>query len=242
VLRLGDDALVLAQRLTYWCSHAPQFEEDIAVANIALDLLGQARLLLTYAGGLGGGLRDEDALAFEREATEFTNLLLVEQENGDFGHTIVRQLLFSSYQLELYTALSHSIDTTLGEIAEKAAKEVAYHRDHAAEWTVRLGDGTQESRVRAQAALRTLWQYVDEMFEQDPLAAMLHASGVAADHAALRAPWQRFVRSVIDEATLEFPTGTTMLSGGRRGEHSESFSELLAEMKSVRIAHAGAIW
>ena len=185
-LRLGDDALILAQRLGEWSSTAPELEEDIALTNIALDLLGQARFLYSRAGELEGLRRSEDDLAFVRDEREFLNCLLVEQPNGDFAQTVCRQLLFSAYQLALYGALTKSADDTLAGVAAKAVKEVAYHRDHAAKWTVRLGDGTSESHARMQGAIERLWPYWHELFESDELVERLAGAGIAVDPAALR--------------------------------------------------------
>ncbi|MDQ6746757.1 MAG: phenylacetate-CoA oxygenase subunit PaaC, partial [Candidatus Dormibacteraeota bacterium] len=185
-LRLGDDCLVLAQRLGAWSARAPQIEEDIALTNIGLDLLGQGRLLLSHAGELEGAGRDEDALAYLRDERDFFNCQLVELENGDFGHTIARQLLFSSYQLELYRGLISSADPVLAAVAAKGVKEAAYHRDHAAQWTLRLGDGTEESRQRMQAALDAVWPYGAELFETDELTDALVAEGVAVAPPSLR--------------------------------------------------------
>lgn len=241
-LRLADDALVLAQRLGEWCSHAPEIEEDIALANIALDLLGQARLLLAYAGEVEGAGRDEDDLAYLRDERAFLNAQLVEQPNGDFAVTIVRQLLFASYQLELYTRLTEGSDDTLAGVAEKAVKEVAYHRDHAAEWTLRLGDGTAHSHERAQAALDGLWPYTHELFETDDLVGRLAADGVAVDPGALHAPWQAYVGGVLREATLDVPADGPHPTGGRAGRHTEAMGYLLAELQHLHRSHPGVAW
>jgi ring-1,2-phenylacetyl-CoA epoxidase subunit PaaC len=242
LLRLGDDALVLAQRLGEWCSNAPELEEDLALTNIALDLLGQARFLLARAGELEGRGRDEDELAFMRDEREFCNCLLVEQPNGDFGETIARQLLFSTYQLALYERLRNSADGELAAIATKAAKEVAYHRDHAVKWTLRLGDGTEESRGRMQAALERLWPYTYELFEPDSLLGRLAGAGIAVDAAELRPEWDRTIAETLGEATLSVPESTWRPSGGRRGAHTEGFGLLLAEMQWLHRSHRGAQW
>jgi ring-1,2-phenylacetyl-CoA epoxidase subunit PaaC len=241
-LRLGDDALVLSHRLSEWVASAPQLEEDIALANIALDLLGQARLLLSYAGEVEGEGRDEDDLAYLRDERDFVNLQLVEQPRGDFAVTIARQLLFSTYQLALYEALQASADDTLAAIAAKAVKEVDYHRDHAAQWTLRLGDGTEESHARMQAGLARMWPYVPELFGSDALTDDLARQGVAVDPATLRAPWDAAVDAVLAEATLERPTATWTAHGGRRGIHSEHLGYLLAEMQHLHRSHPGASW
>jgi ring-1,2-phenylacetyl-CoA epoxidase subunit PaaC len=227
VLGLGDDALILAQRTAEWTTRAPQLEEDVALANIALDLLGQARLLLTYAGELEGAGRDEDALAYRREESEFRNVLLVELENGDFAHTIARLLLFSTYQLGLYRRLTTSEDKTIAAIAAKAVKEVAYHHDHAVQWTLRLGDGTEESHRRMQAGLDVMWPYAYELFEPD---------GAGLDE------WLSTVDGVISTASLERPTTDWRPTGGRRGVHTEAMGFLLAEMQVLHRAHQGARW
>ncbi len=237
---LGDDALILAQRLSEWVSRAPQIEEDIALANISLDLLGQARTLLTYAGELEGAGRDEDDLAFVREEHDFRNVQLVEIPNGDFAVTIARQLVFSAYQYELYSALLDSTDATLAALAGKAVKEVAYHRDHARQWTLRLGDGSTESHTRMQAALDRVWPYVDELFEADPAAGEL--PGVAVDASTLRPTWAAFVEPVVAEATLSVPHPTWRARGGRRGVHTEHLGHLLPEMQYLHRAHPGAKW
>ena len=241
-LRLGDDALILAQRLSAWSSRGPDLEEDIALTNIGLDLLGQARSLLTYAGEAEGRGRTEDDLAYLREEREFTNLLLVEQPNGDFAHTIARQLYFSTWQLALWEGLLDSADETIAAVAGKAVKEVDYHRDHAVQWTLRLGDGTEESHRRMQAGLDALWPYVAEMFVVDDLERSLVAAGVAVDAAASRPGWDAFVDGVLAEATLTRPDDGWTPYGGRRGMHTESFGYLLAEMQHLHRSHPGATW
>jgi len=241
-LRLGDDALILAQRLGEWIANAPQIEEDIALGNIGLDLLGQARMLLSYAGGVEGAGRDEDDLAYLRDERDFTNLQIVEQPNGDFAVTMARQLLFSTWQLQLYDELRVSTDATLAAVAAKAVKEVAYHRDHAVQWVLRLGDGTAESHARMQAGLEQMWPFVDEMFVGDELESALVDEGVAVDVAALRPAWDEFVDGVLAEATLERPVASWTAKGGRRGLHSEAFGYLLAEMQHLHRSHPGATW
>ncbi|MBX9245228.1 phenylacetate-CoA oxygenase subunit PaaC [Actinotalea ferrariae] len=240
LLGLGDDALVLAQRLGAWVTRAPQIEEDIALGNIALDLLGQARTLLTYAGEVEGTGRDEDALAFLRDERDFRNVWLVEIPNGDFAVTMARQLLFSAYQCELYAGLLASADATLAGLAAKAVKEVRYHRDHATQWVLRLGDGTPEAHVRMQAALERTWPYVDELFDHDDAAAAL--PGVAVDPASLRPAWSAYVEDVVGRATLAVPQPTWRSRGGRVGLHSEHLGHLLPEMQHLHRAHPGATW
>ena len=241
-LQLGDDALIMAQRLGEWVSRAPELEEDVAMANIALDLLGQARSLLTYAGEAEGRGRGEDDLAYFRDEREFTNLQIAELANGDFAETVARQLIFSGYQFELYQRLLRSRDQTLAAVAAKAVKEVAYHRDHAVQWTLRLGDGTEESHRRMQAGLTRVWPYVEEMFRTDPLQQALAADGVAVDAAELLPAWTRHLTAVLGEATLTWPQVLPAPGGGRRGLHTEQLGHLLAEMQYLARCHPGAQW
>ena len=244
---LGDDALVLAQRCGEWITNAPQLEEDVALANIGLDLLGQARALLSYAGEVEGAGRSEDDLAYLRDERDFRNLQIVERPNEDFAVSTARLLLFSTYQLALYRALAASADATLAAIAAKAVKEVDYHRDHATSWVVRLGDGTELSRTRMQAGLERMWPYVDEMFDgswlsEDEGGRRLLADGVAVDVATLRPSWDAYVDGVLAEATLERPESRWHARGGRRGVHSEAMGYLLAEMQHLARSHPGATW
>lgn len=240
VLALADDALVLAHRLGEWIASAPQLEEDVALANIGLDLLGQARSLLTYAGELEGAGRDEDDLAYLRDERDFRNLQIVERPNGDFGSTIARQLAFSAYQVELYGRLRSSDDPTLAAVAGKAIKEVAYHRDHATQWVLRLGDGTEESHRRMQAGLDEIWPYVAEIFDPWPVVDKL--VGVGVDPTTLRDSWLKYLSAVLTEATLTMPEPTFHGRGGRRGLHTEAMGYLLAEMQHLHRAHPGATW
>lgn len=242
VLRLGDDALVMSQRLGEWIAASPQLEEDVAVGNIALDLLGQARSLLTYAGELEGAGRDEDALAYLRDEREFTNVHLCELANGDFGHTMARLLVFSAYQSELYAQLSNSTDPTLAAVAAKALKEVSYHRDHATQWVLRLGDGTEESHRRMQAGIDAVWPYTSELFEADRLLDEQVEAGVAADPVAMQPPWSAYATTVLQKATLALPTAVPAVTGGRRGIHTEQMGYLLAEMQHLARSHPGATW
>jgi ring-1,2-phenylacetyl-CoA epoxidase subunit PaaC len=241
-LRLGDDALVLAQRLGEWIANAPQLEEDVALGNIALDLLGQARTLLAYAGAAEGLGRSEDDLAYLREERAFVNVQLVEQPRGDFAMTMARLLHFSTYQLALYDRLQHSTDETLAGVAGKAVKEVDYHRDHATRWVLRLGDGTDESHARMQAGLAAVAPFVEELFTSDELERSLAAEGVAVDVATLRAECDQYVDSVLAEATLDRPVSSWTAHGGRQGVHSEPFGFLLAEMQHLHRSHPGASW
>lgn len=242
LLRLADDALVLAQRLGAQLTRAPQLEEDVALSNIALDLLGQARPLLTRVGQLDGTGRDEDALAYLRDERDFVNCQLVEVLERDFADTIARQLLFSSFHLPLLHALVGSADEVLAGVAEKGVKEVAYHRDHAVQWTVRLGDGTQESHDRMQAALERTWRFVPELFETDAVVRSVVDAGVGAGPAALRAGWDADVDAVLAASALERPTATRTATGGRRGIHTETFGFMVAEMQHVHRSHPGATW
>ncbi|MEU6525988.1 1,2-phenylacetyl-CoA epoxidase subunit PaaC [Streptomyces sp. NPDC046924] len=229
-LALGDDALVLSHRLGEWAGNAPVLEEEVALANIALDLLGQARVLLSTAG-------DEDELAFLREERAFRNLQLVEQPNGDFAHTIVRQLYFSTYQHLLHTELAAG-DGPFAPLAGKAVKEVAYHRDHAEQWTLRLGDGTETSRARTQRAVDALWRYTGEMFQP--------VEGLDIDWPALEAAWLEQITRVLRRATLTVPegprAGAWTAGAGRQGLHTEPFGRMLAEMQHLHRSHPGATW
>jgi ring-1,2-phenylacetyl-CoA epoxidase subunit PaaC len=241
-LRLGDDALVLGQRLCEWAARAPQLEEDVALLNLALDLLGQARSLLTRAGELEGRGRDEDDLAFLRDEPDFTCALLFEAENGDFGRTMARHLLASAYAVPLWQALSSSTDEVLAGVAGKAAKEAAYHLDHARSWVVRLGDGTEESHRRVQTGLDEVWPYAFELFERDDLVVRLVERGIAADPELLRPQWEATVTAVLAEATLEVPQTTWRPTGGRSGRHLTSFGPLLAQLQHLHRSHPGARW
>ncbi len=241
-LRLADDALIAAQRMGEWIAGAPQLEEDVAMGNLALDLLGQARSLLSYAGTLEGAGRDDDALAYFRDERDFYNAQLFERPNGDFGQTIARLLVAAAYQFELYSRLQHSADETLAAVAAKAVKEVDYHRDHATQWTLRLGDGTEESSRRMQQGLDEVWPYVDELFETDDVVLSLAEAGIAVDPSTLREPVMAYVDSVLVEATLDRPEPVVRFSGGRRGIHTEAMGYLLAEMQYLARSHPGAQW
>jgi ring-1,2-phenylacetyl-CoA epoxidase subunit PaaC len=242
LLRLGDNCLILGHRLSEWCGHAPVLEEDIALANVALDLIGQAKLWLGLAGEVEGKGRDADRLAFLRDAREFRNLLLVEQKNGDFAVTMGRQFLFDAWHYLVLRELGRSADARIAEIAAKAVKEVAYHLERSRDWVVRLGDGTEESRRRMQKAVTTLWPYAGEMFEMDAVDQDLVRQGVAADLAALRQPWLEHVGAALEEATLERPEWGWMQRGGKRGLHSEHLGYLLAEMQFLQRAYPNATW
>lgn len=241
-LRRADDALVLGHRLSEWCGHAPMLEEDMALANIALDLIGQARSLYQYAAACEGAGRDEDQLAYLRDAPAYRNVLLVELPNGDFARTIMRQFLYSAFADPFWRATMRSTDQTLAAIAGKSEKESAYHLRHSAEWVIRLGDGTEESRERAAEALDYLWPYTGEMFEVDEAERSLIEAGAAVDPESLRETWGRTVRDVLAQATLPIPTGTWMQSGGRAGRHTEHLGHLLSEMQFLQRAYPGATW
>ncbi len=254
VLALGDDSLVAAQRMGEWIASSPQLEEDVALGNIALDLLGQARSLLTYAGQVeaadreagGQPARDEDALAYFRDERDFRNVHLVERshgrDGGDFAVTMARLLILSTYHVELYSRLQRSTDETLAAIAAKAVKEVDYHRDHATMWVLRLGDGTEESHGRMQAGLEAEWPYVDELFDDAHVRPVLLERQVVVDPGALRDPWERRTSEVIAQATLTLPDVRPAVTGGRRGVHTEQMGYLLAEMQHLARSHPGASW
>ncbi|MGH8237222.1 MAG: 1,2-phenylacetyl-CoA epoxidase subunit PaaC [Steroidobacteraceae bacterium] len=241
-LTVGDTSLILAQRLGQWIGHAPALEEDLALANIALDLLGQARHLLTYAAQLEGAGRNEDDLALLRDPQDFLNLSLVEQPNGDFAQTIVRQFLIDAWQLELFERLQQSSEPKLAELAAKAIKETRYHFRFSSGWVVRLGDGTEESHRRAQAALDALWRFTHEMFVASPAEQEAAARGIAPDPASLAAGWSSRVAEVLKEATLHKPADVPYAWHGKRGQHSEHLSRLLAEMQVMQRTYPGAQW
>ena len=242
LLRLGDDRLVLGHRTSEWCGHGPILEEDIALANIALDLLGHATMFLRMAGEVEGQGRDEDALAYWRDERGFRNLQMLELPRGDFGFTIVRLFLFSAYSHFHLERLSSSANTDLAAIAAKASKETRYHVRHAAEWVMRLGDGTDESHARAQAALDELWPWTGEFFQTDDVDRELVQSGIGVDLESVKAPWETLVRDQVKRATLEIPGTTMRMTGGRKGRHTEHLGHMLAEMQIVARSHPGAKW
>lgn len=245
LLRLGDDRLVLGHRLSEWCGHGPILEEDIALANVALDLLGQATMFLRLAGDLEGQGRNEDALAYFREAIEFRNCQLVELPKGDFAFTIARQFLFDVYAVVLLDALSSSTHAELAAIAAKALKEAKYHVRHSGEWMLKLGDGTAESHHRVQTAVDDLWRFTGELFAPDDIDRAMQQAGVGADLTALRERWLSLVREVMDQATLTLPNDVPRLPnarGGRTGAHTEYLGHMLAEMQIVARSHPGATW
>ena len=243
LLRLGDDRLVLGHRVSEWCGHAPILEEDIALANVALDLLGQATMFLRLAGEVEGKGRDEDALAYFREVVDFRNCQLVELPKGDFAFTIARQFLFDVYSVTLLDALSRSSNADLAAIAAKALKEAKYHVRHSGEWMLKLGDGTDESHRRAQRAVDDLWRFTPELFDADDIDRAMLAAGVAPDLTALKMQWESLVRDVLDRATLTTPHDVPPpRRGGRTGHHTEPLGHMLAEMQIVARSHPGASW
>lgn len=241
-LRLGDDLLILSHRLSEWCGHGPILEEDIALTNRALDHLGEARNLLTYAGQVEGQGRSEDDLAYLRMERQFTNMKLVEQPNGDYAHTIVRSFLFDAYHLPLMQAMTKSSDAQLAGIAGKAVKEATYHLRTSSEWMIRFGDGTEESHQRAQNALNALWTFTGELFETDAVTDELVKAGIAPDIAPIKEAWSRTIDQVLSEATLKRPADGFMATGGRKGLHTEHLGYILAEMQHVTRAYPGAEW
>jgi ring-1,2-phenylacetyl-CoA epoxidase subunit PaaC len=241
-LRRADDALILGHRLSEWCGHAPMLEEDMALANMGLDLLGQARELYTYTAKVEGRDNDEDKFAYLRDVRQYRNLLLVEQPNGDFAQTMVRQFFYATFADLYWRTMMKSTDSTLAAIAAKSEKESAYHLRHTSEWIIRLGDGTEESHTRAQAAIDHLWAYTGEMFEADGNERGLIEAGIAIDAAALRPQWFKAVAEVVSEATLVLPKSDWMQQGGRRGRHSEHLGHLLSELQSMQRTFPGATW
>lgn len=252
LLRLADNPLILGQRLSEWCGHGPALEEDLALTNVALDLIGQARLLFAHAGRLEGRGRDEDAFAFHRDAGEFRNFTMLELPNaganaggaseGDYAVTIVRNLLFSAYQALLWEALASATDAELAAIAVKSAKEARYHLHHATDWTIRLGDGTDESHRRTQRALAGLWPYAAEFFAADDLDRAMAVAGIGADPSAFEDAWCAQVTDVLAEATLEIPVASKFRTTGKFGVHGEHLGHVLAEMQFLQRAYPGATW
>ena len=241
-LRRADDALILGHRLSEWCGHAPALEEDMALANMGLDLLGQARELYSYAADVEGQGNDEDKFAYLRDVRQYRNLLLLEQPNGDFARTMARQFFYAAFADLYWRAMMKSTDATLAAIAAKSEKESAYHLRHSSEWMVRLGDGTEESHRRAQAAVDDLWPYTGEMFGVDESERALIERGVAVDPATLHRQWLKTVSNVVGEATLALPKSGWMQQGGRSGRHSEHLGHLLSELQSMQRTFPGATW
>ncbi|MDX4951895.1 1,2-phenylacetyl-CoA epoxidase subunit PaaC [Delftia acidovorans] len=242
LLRLGDTCLILAQRLGQWCGHAPILEEDIAMTNMALDLVGQARALLTRAGQLEGRAHDEDQLAFLRDERDYFNATLAELPRGDFAFTVLRNAMAATWLRLMWERLVHSSDAELAAIAGKALKEARYHEQHAGDWVVRLGDGTEESRQRMEAALAQLWRYAAELFTDDATDAAARASGLGPAWSELREPWQAEMAALLQEATLDMPAESAFRSTGRNGVHSEHMGFILAEMQHLQRAYPGGVW
>jgi ring-1,2-phenylacetyl-CoA epoxidase subunit PaaC len=242
VLRRADDALILGHRLSEWCGHAPAMEEDMALANMGLDLIGQARALYAYAAEVEAAGRDEDDYAYLRDVRDYGNLLLVEQPNGDFAKTMARQFFYAAFAQPYWRAMAGSGDATLAAIAARTEKESAYHLRHCAEWMIRLGDGTEESRRRAQEAVEVFWLFTGEMFESDADERGLIAEGRIIDPALLREAWRACVAATLAEATLKHPESGWMQSGGRAGRHSEHLGHILSELQYMQRAFPGASW
>lgn len=242
LLRLGDDSLILGQRLSEWCAHGPILEEDIATTNIALDLIGQATNIFEYSAQVENKGRDADALAFLRLEHQYYNVLLVEQPNGNFADTMVRQFLFDVYRKLLFEQLIHSKDSQVAAIAEKSLKETKYHVKHSAEWLIRLGDGTQLSHDRAQHAVNILWRYAQELFITDETEHALQSEGIIGDIAALKGPWLSFVQDIMTQATLVLPESDASFGGGRQGRHSEHMGFILAQLQYMQRAYPNMQW
>lgn len=242
LLRLADDRLILGHRLSEWCGHGPILEEDIALANIALDLIGQATLYLRLAGETEGKGRSEDDLAYFRDAVEYRSIQIVELPKGDYAFTIVRQFLFDVFSYHVLEQLQSSSHSELAGIAAKGFKEVRYHVRHSSEWVMRLGDGTEESHRRAQNALNHLWRFTPEMFQSDDVDREISAAGIGPDLAALEPQWRTVVTDVLSRATLTIPDDPPAMTGGRRGRHTEHLGHLLSEMQIVARSHPGAQW
>lgn len=242
LLRIGDTCLILAQRLGEWCGHAPILEEDIAMTNMALDLVGQARALLTRAGQLEGRAHDEDQLAFLRDERDYFNPTLVELPRGDFAFSVLRNAMAATLLKLLWEKLEDSSDAEVAAIAAKAIKEARYHQQHAADWVVRLGDGTGESHARMEAALAQLWRYVPELFAADAVDEAARASGLGPAWSELREAWFAEMASVLDEATLAMPAESPFMSTGKRGVHSEHMGYILAEMQYLQRTYPGGVW
>ncbi len=242
LLRMGDNALILGHRVSEWCGHSPVLEEDIALANTALDLIGQTQLWLGLAGEVEGEGRSADDLAFLRDGFDFRNLLLLERPNGDFGKTLMRQFLFDAYHYVQLKRLKDSTDRRIAEIAEKALKEVSYHLERSRDLIIRLGDGTAESHRRMQEAVDDLWAYSGEMFVADETDNMVAAAGIAPDPASLKAAWDEIVGEAFAEATLKKPVDGFMQKGGKRGVHTEHLGFILADLQFLQRAYPGATW
>jgi ring-1,2-phenylacetyl-CoA epoxidase subunit PaaC len=242
-LRLGDSSLIAGQRLAEWCGHGPILEEDIAMTNMSLDLIGQARTFLTYAGQIEGKGRTEDDIAYLRDAMEYRNVLLVEQPNGDFAVTMMKQFFFSAYLYLLYKELSTSKDATIAAIAAKSLKEVTYHLRHSSQWILRLGDGTEESNQRTQDALNDLWMYTGDLFDMDAVDSELIKAGIACDLNKIKQEWQAMITEILTKAKLHIPAPDVwMMHGSRTGKHTEYLGYILAEMQTLQREYPGAKW
>jgi len=242
-LRIGDTSLILGQRLAEWCGHAPILEEDIALSNLSLDLIGQSRIMLTYAGQVVGEGKTEDDLAYFRDARQYRNLLLSELPNGDFAKTITRLYLISAYNYYVYSHLETSTDSTISAFAGKSVKEVAYHLRHSRDWVLRLGDGTEESHERIQNAVNELWDYVDDMFRADKIDNLLHENKIAPDLTEIRQKWDAEVNDTFSKAKLTIPqVNSFMRTGSREGNHTEHLGYILAEMQFLPRAYPDASW
>ncbi|WP_262027355.1 1,2-phenylacetyl-CoA epoxidase subunit PaaC [Microvirga sp. Mcv34] len=242
LLRLGDNALILGHRLSEWCGHSPVLEEDLALSNVALDLIGQTQLWLNLAGEVEGKGRDADKLAYLRDARDFRNVLLVEQPNGDFAVTMARQFYFDAWHYLLLRELTGSKDARIAEIAAKSLKEVTYHLERSRDWVLRLGDGTEESHRRMQAAIDDLWMYTGELFESDDIDRAMVQEGLGPDLVTLHEPWLGLVRATAEEATLSLPQPGWAQKGGRRGIHSEHLGYILADLQFLQRAYPNATW
>jgi len=241
-LQIADNALILGHRISEWCGHGPILEQDIALTNIALDLIGQARSLYDYAAKVEGKGRTEDDLAYLRTGTHFKNVLLVEQPNGNFGTTIIRQFLFDAYHFAFYKALLNSSDETLAAIAEKSLKEVTYHLRFSSEWVIRLGDGTEESHQKVQEALQDLWPYTGELFQNSEVDTQMLEEGIGADLSTIKVFWEDKVEEILKIATLQKPESNWMQSGGKQGRHSEHLGFILTEMQYMQRTYPGQEW
>ncbi len=241
-LRLADSSLIMGQRLSEWCGHGPVLEEDIALTNIALDLVGQATAILNYAGKVEGKGHTEDDLAFLRPEREFRNVLLAEQPNGDYAFTIARQFLFDVYQYYYYQSLQKSKDETLSALSEKSLKEVTYHLRHTSQWMLRLGDGTPESHERVQRAINELWMFTGDLFDMDEVDALLLKEGVSIDLKEVKGKWENHVAELLEKATLQLPVQTFMQAGSRAGKHTEHLGFLLAEMQYLQRTYPDVKW
>jgi ring-1,2-phenylacetyl-CoA epoxidase subunit PaaC len=242
LLRLGDNALILGHRLSEWCGHSPALEEDLALSNVALDLIGQTQLWLNLAGEVEGKGRDADKLAYLRDAREFRNVLLIEQPNGDFAVTMARQFYFDAWHYLLLRELTSSKEPRIAEIAAKGLKEVTYHLERSRDWVLRLGDGTEESHRRMQSAIDDLWMYTGELFESDEIDRAMAQEGVGPDLATLHEPWLGLVRATAEEATLSLPQPGWAQKGGKRGIHSEHLGYILADLQFLQRAYPNATW